>query len=89
LLTGRRLRARQDANQFLQILRQAIKPETKAAGVPIADKPLLKLDEAAALTGLSRDTLRKAIKTKKLKGKMIGKAFRIKRNDLDEYIKKL
>ncbi len=81
--------ARNDANQFLQILRQAITPETKAAGVPIADKPLLKLDEAAALTGLSRDTLRKAIEIKKLKGKMIGKAFRIKRDDLDEYIKKL
>jgi excisionase family DNA binding protein len=81
--------ARNDANQFLQVLRQAITPETKAAGVPIADKPLLKLDEAAALTGLSRDTLRKAIETNELKGKMIGKAFRIKRDDLDEYIKKL
>jgi excisionase family DNA binding protein len=57
--------------------------------VAISHKPLLKLDEAATLTGLSRDTLRKAIETKKLKGKMIGKAFRIKRDDLDEYIKKL
>jgi excisionase family DNA binding protein len=57
--------------------------------VSIADKPLLKLNEAAALTGLSRDTLRTAIDAKKLKGKLIGKAFRIKRDDLDEYIKKL
>ncbi len=81
--------ARNDANQFLQVLRQAITPETKAAGVPIADKPLLKLDEAAALTGLSRDTLRQAIDTGELKGKMIGKAFRVKRADLNEYIKKL
>jgi excisionase family DNA binding protein len=80
---------RNDANQFLQILRQAITPKTKAAGMPIADKPLLKLDEATALTGLSRNTLREAIETKKLKGKMIGRAFRIKRDDLDEYIKKL
>jgi excisionase family DNA binding protein len=81
--------ARNDANQFLQILRQVTTPETKAAGVSIADKPLLKLDEAAALTGLSRDILRKAIDSKKLKGKIIGKSFRIKREDLDEYIKKL
>jgi excisionase family DNA binding protein len=81
--------ARNDANQFLQILRQAITPETKAAGVPIADKPLLKLNEAAALTGLSRDTLRTAIDTNELKGRLIGRAFRIKRDDLDEYIKKL
>jgi excisionase family DNA binding protein len=87
--TGDTALARNDANQFLQVLRQAITPETKAAGVPIADKPLLKLDEAAALTGLSRDTLRKAIDTKQLKGKMIGKAFRIKRDDLDEYIREL
>jgi excisionase family DNA binding protein len=81
--------ARNDANQFLQVLRQAITPETKAAGVPIADKPLLKLDEAATLTGLSRDTLRAAIDTKELNGKLIGKAFRIKRADLDKYIKNL
>jgi excisionase family DNA binding protein len=74
---------------FCKILRQAITPETKAAGVPIADKPLLKLDEAGALTGPSRDTLRKAIDTKQLKGKMIGKAYRIKRADLDKYIKNL
>jgi excisionase family DNA binding protein len=77
------------ANQFLQVLRQAITIDTKAAQVPIADKPLLKLDEAAALTGLSRDTLRRAIDTKELNGKMIGRAFRIKRDDLDNYIKSL
>jgi excisionase family DNA binding protein len=87
--TGDTALARNDATKFLDILRQAITPETKAVGVPIADKPLLKLDEAARLTGLSRDTLRTAIDTKKLKGKMIGKAFRIKRGDLDEYIKNL
>jgi excisionase family DNA binding protein len=87
--TGDTRLARNDANQFLQVLRQAITPETKAAGVPIADKPLLKLDEAAILTGLSRDTLRTAIDTKELNGKLIGRAFRIKRADLDEYIKNL
>jgi excisionase family DNA binding protein len=57
--------------------------------VAIADKPLLKLDEAAALTGLSRDILRKAMQNKELKGKLIGKAYRVKRDDLDKYIKNL
>jgi excisionase family DNA binding protein len=57
--------------------------------VAIADKPLLKLDEAAALTGLSRQLLRQSIESGKLKGKIIGRGFRVKRDDLDEFIKKL
>jgi excisionase family DNA binding protein len=81
--------ARNDTHQFLEFLKTAIMPEQKTVSVAIADKPLLKLDEAAALTGLSRDILRKAIDTKELKGKMIGKAYRIKREDLDRYIKNL
>jgi excisionase family DNA binding protein len=57
--------------------------------VAIADKPLLKLDEAAALTGLSRQLLRQAIEDGKLKGRIIGRAYRVKRGDLDRYIKNL
>jgi excisionase family DNA binding protein len=57
--------------------------------VAIADKPLLKLDEAAALTGLSRHVLRQAIEDGKLSGRIIGRAYRIKRADLDAFIKKL
>jgi excisionase family DNA binding protein len=81
--------ARSDTYQFLELLKTAITPEQKAVSVNIADKPLLKLDEAAALTGLSRDILREAIKTSELKGKMIGRAYRIKRDDLDQYIQNL
>jgi excisionase family DNA binding protein len=91
--TGDTVLARNDANQFLEILKMVMKPETKpetkSEAVPIADKPLLKLHEAARLTGLSRDILRKAIETKDLKGKMIGRAYRIKRDDLDRFIKNL
>jgi excisionase family DNA binding protein len=57
--------------------------------VAIADKPLLKLDEAAALTGLSRQTLRQSIEDGKLKGKIIGRSFRVKRSDLDAFINEL
>jgi excisionase family DNA binding protein len=87
--TGDTALARSDASQFLEVFRQALRPEQKPVAVAIADKPLLKLDEAAALTGLSRDILRKAIDTKDLKGKMIGRAYRVKRHDLDKFIEKL
>jgi excisionase family DNA binding protein len=82
--------ARSDATQFFELIRNAMTPtEVKNVSVGIADKPLLKLDEASALTGLSRDTLRKAIDAKELKGKIIGRAYRIKRADLDSYIEDL
>jgi excisionase family DNA binding protein len=54
-----------------------------------AAKLLLTLAEAQVLTGLSRGVLRQAIEAKKLKARLIGKAFRIKRTDLDSYIAKL
>ncbi len=57
--------------------------------VPVESKPLLKLDEACQLTGLSRQILREAIQTKKLKAKIIGKAWRIRREDIDLFLKKL
>jgi excisionase family DNA binding protein len=55
----------------------------------LAVKPLLKIDEAAHLTGLSRATLREAIESGTLKAKIVGRAWRIKRPDLDAYIKSL
>lgn len=71
-------------------MRQNSEPEKRALTVPeIAAKPLLKLDEAALLTGLSRATLRAAIDAGELSGRQIGRAWRIKRGDLDSYIEKL
>jgi excisionase family DNA binding protein len=87
--TGDTALARTDATQFLEILKAAVAPDRKPVVVEIADKPLLKLDEASALTGLSRAILREAIDANQLKAKMIGRAYRIKRPDLDEYINKL
>jgi excisionase family DNA binding protein len=87
---GDAILARSDIQQqqFLEVFRQAIISEQKPS-VAIADKPLLKLDEASALTGLSRDLLRKSIDDGKLKGKIIGRAYRIKRADLDNFIENL
>jgi excisionase family DNA binding protein len=57
--------------------------------VLIADKLLLTLPEAQALTGLSREFLRDAINDGALKAKMIGRSWRVKRSDLDEYVASL
>jgi excisionase family DNA binding protein len=55
----------------------------------IAAKLLLTLDECRVLTGLSRQTLRAAIDADELKAKQIGRAWRIKRSDLEAYIEGL
>lgn len=57
--------------------------------VAIEHKLLLNLNEAQALTGLSRAHLRDAIEAGKLGAQIIGRAWRIKRADLERYIKKL
>ena len=66
--------------------------ELRAKVQPQADvgaKIMLTLADAAALSSLSENHLREAIKAKKLKGRIIGRGYKIKRVDLDAYIKKL
>ena len=63
--------------------------EASPAGVGIMDKLTLSLMEAAQLSGLSRGHLREAIENKKLKARIIGRGFRVKRSDLDSYVTKL
>ncbi len=81
------LARRRDVAEFFKLI------ETARAAAPtvsdLAAKPLLKLNEVQTLTGLSRETLREAIDKGRLKAKLIGRAYRIKRADLDEFIKKL
>ncbi len=82
-----------DARLFVASLVEALQTQNeqkrKSGLVGIADKPLLKLNEAAALTGLSREILRKAIDSEALKARIIGRAYRIKRTDLDDFVKNL
>jgi excisionase family DNA binding protein len=47
------------------------------------------LKDCQLLTGLSRLTLRDAIDSGKLKAKIIGRGYKIKRQNLDEFIKNL
>lgn len=57
--------------------------------VPVEEKLLLTLKEVQALTGLSEKILREAIKSGELKAKIMGKSWRIKRFDLENYIDSL
>jgi excisionase family DNA binding protein len=86
--------ARVDAQQqFFGALQQLMTERQTAKDahpiVPIESKPLLKLDEASMLTGLSRRILRAAIDEGKLKAGKLGRAWRVRRTDLDAYIQKL
>ena len=61
----------------------------KKPTVPIESKILLTLDEAQAMSGLSKRYLREAINQGNLKAKQIGKSWRLKRSDLDDFIENL
>ncbi len=61
----------------------------QAPPIPVADKLTLSLVEASQLSGLSRGHLREAIEAKKLKERIIGRGWRVKRDDLDSYVAKL
>jgi excisionase family DNA binding protein len=60
-----------------------------AVKIPVETKPLLTLSEARQLSGLSRRYLLQAIKEKQLKGQKIGKAWRVKRRDLERFVASL
>ena len=49
-------------------------------------KTLVNLNEAQIITGLSREILMTAIKSGELEARIMGKAYRIKRKELDRYI---
>ena len=61
----------------------------EASLADLAHKLTLSLMEAAQLSGLSRGHLRQAIENKKLKARIIGRGWRVKRDDLEAYVKKL
>ena len=59
---------------------------SRVSTTELRSKLLLTLDEAQAITGLSRDLLQEAIKNGELPSKIMGKAYRIKTQDLERYI---
>jgi excisionase family DNA binding protein len=55
----------------------------------LRSKPLVTLDEAQIITGLSREILMDAIKNGQLPTRIMGKAYRIKQADIDRYISEI
>ncbi len=77
-----------DARLFVAQLIEAIasREEPRSASVRTSEKLLLNLTDCRLLTGLSDANLRDAIKAETLKAKIIGRGYKIKRADLDEFI---
>jgi hypothetical protein len=63
--------------------------EPRSASVRVSEKLLLNLKDCRLLTGLSEQNLRDAIKAEKLKAKIIGRGWKVKRQDLDKFINNL
>ena len=63
--------------------------EIDRKSVPIHHLLTLSLAEASALSGISRQRLRAAIKDGTLTAQIIGRGYRVKRTDLEDYVDSL
>ncbi len=81
------LPARLFVAQFVEAMTS--RDDTRAASVRTSEKLLLNLNDCRLLTGLSDANLRDAIKAGTLKGKIIGRGYKIKRQDLDDFVNNL
>jgi excisionase family DNA binding protein len=79
-----------DRERFIAAL-EALATQRRGVGFGayISEKIVLTLKDAVALTSLSEDTLYAAIKAGKLNAKKIGKGWKIKRSDLNDFAAKL
>ncbi len=77
-------------NHLAEVLK-AIREEQEIdrLSVPIQYKLTLSLAEASALSGISRQRLRAAIKDGTLIAQIIGRGYRVKRTDLEDYVDSL
>jgi excisionase family DNA binding protein len=80
-----------DARLFVAQLAEAIanREQPRMEAVRVSEKLLLNLTDCRLLTGLSDANLRDAIHEGKLKAKIIGRGYKVKRADLDEFVEKL
>ena len=80
-----------DARLFIaQMIEQfSSTDKPRRASVQVSEKLLLTISECRLLTGLSEATLRDAVKDGTLKAKLIGRGWKVKRSDLDQFISDL
>jgi sulfur transfer complex TusBCD TusB component (DsrH family) len=79
--------ARNATLEFLEVFRNSLISQKMV--VPIADKVLLTVKDCRLLTGLSEQAIRDAIRDETLKARVIGKGWKIKRGDLNQFIDNL
>jgi hypothetical protein len=60
--------------------------EPRSQSVQVSEKLLLSINDCRLLTGLSDAKLRNAVKNGTLKAKIIGRAYKVKRQDLNDFI---
>jgi len=77
-----------DENELEELKKEltAVKGSGRRKEVPIEAKLTLSIDEATSLSGLTQKTILKAIREKKL---AVVEENKIKRTDLDEFVRKL
>jgi predicted transcriptional regulator len=80
-----------DARVIVASLIEAMtsREESRGKSVRVSEKLLLTVKDCQLLTGLSEQALRDAIRDETLKARVIGRGFKVKRTDLDEFISKL
>lgn len=80
-----------DARLFVAQLVEAIanREQPRHEPIRVSEKILLSVNDCRVLTGLSDATLRNAIRAGELKAKLIGRGYKVKRSDLDDFIKNL
>jgi excisionase family DNA binding protein len=79
--------ARNATLELLEVFRNSLTNQKMV--VPVADKILLTVKDARGLTGLSEKRLIEAIKAEKLKAQFIGRGWKIKRTNLNQFIDNL
>lgn len=77
--------------RFAAVLAEALneRETSVSATISLGEKLILTLREAQAITNLSRRVLRDAIKAGKLRAQIIGRGYKIKRSDLEEFVASL
>jgi excisionase family DNA binding protein len=80
-----------DLRLFVASLVEAMaSPEkVRSASVRVSEKLLLTVSDCRLLTGLSEQSLREAIHDERLKAKIIGRGYKVKKADLDSFIENL
>jgi excisionase family DNA binding protein len=80
-----------DARLIVASLVEAMtsREESRSASIRVSEKLLLAVSDCRLLTGLSEQSLREAIHAGRLKAKIIGRGYKIKRQDLDEFVEQL